>query len=324
VFGREEFAMHIHAAGHGQSHAVDHAKLAHKHEHKHEKHADKAERKDGDSFEKTKLPGVVRNLLAGHYKGVAALRLAINHHDKIEAALNGQAQPVVEEHLEELSGVVDEQIDSLLESASPRTEQTDAIQELREQFQKDLTELGERFADSPDRSAIEAAARELTDGLLSGIETILTPADETDTTETDPTEPPTDTTGTLPDLEGSDLESAPSPELNETPIEPDITDAPVTDGSTTEEPSTETPETPNETVDLTSLLNQFREAVDNVLGDLSDSLSSISLPAPPPYSGHGKAYAKFLAAYEQLYHPAAAEPVTDAPAEETTSIDVTA
>jgi hypothetical protein len=321
--------MHVHAAGPGHSHGVDHAKHAQKHEHKHDKHAEKAERKDGDSFEKSKtpgIPGVVRNLLAGHYKGkgVAALRLAINHHDKIEAALNQQAQPAVEENLGELSDVVNEQVDSLLENAAPTAEQTEAIEDLREQFHLDLTDLRERFSESPDRSTIEDAVRELTDGLLSGIEAVLNPAPADETTEPTPTGETTETeTPTVPAAETpAEPTTTDATEPSETPAETSGTAETPTVLDSTETPATDETTEPAEPFDLGEFLSQFRDAVGNVLSDLTDSLSSIALPAPPPPTGHGKAYAKFLAIYEQLYQPATTESVTDAT--EPAGVDVTA
>ncbi len=44
-----------------------------------------------ESAPAARQPGVIRNLLAGHYHGVAALRLAIVHQVKLQAAIQGGA-----------------------------------------------------------------------------------------------------------------------------------------------------------------------------------------------------------------------------------------
>jgi hypothetical protein len=64
-----------------------------------------------------RVPGVIRLLEAGHFKGVADVRLRINFFDELSARAVAAAQPVLDEQTENLiatlSGGVDELTDSL-------------------------------------------------------------------------------------------------------------------------------------------------------------------------------------------------------------------
>jgi len=57
--------------------------------------------------------GVIRNLLEGHFKGVADVRLRINHFEELSAIENSQLKSVVTENIDNVSSPITETINGL-------------------------------------------------------------------------------------------------------------------------------------------------------------------------------------------------------------------
>ena len=63
-----------------------------------------------------KLPGVLRNLQAGHFKGVADVRLRINFFEELSALASQQSRSTAQAEVGTLLTTVNEQVDQLVES----------------------------------------------------------------------------------------------------------------------------------------------------------------------------------------------------------------
>ncbi|HUU85634.1 MAG TPA: hypothetical protein VM243_19215, partial [Phycisphaerae bacterium] len=67
-----------------------------------------------DKHDGEKVPGVIRLLEAGHFKGVADVRLRINFFEQLSARAEAAAQPVVQDESRQLVETVNAQLDELL------------------------------------------------------------------------------------------------------------------------------------------------------------------------------------------------------------------
>jgi hypothetical protein len=83
--------------------------------------------------ETSEVPGVLRLLQAGHFKGVADVRLRINFHAELAAIERTQAYSVVQQTAPDILGPVNESLQALVESGQLPAESTDAAREDLEQ-----------------------------------------------------------------------------------------------------------------------------------------------------------------------------------------------
>ena len=70
-----------------------------------------------------KADGVIRNLLEGHYKGVADVRLRINHFEELAAIESAQLKALAEQEVAGLLGVVESGVNNILGSSETFTAQ---------------------------------------------------------------------------------------------------------------------------------------------------------------------------------------------------------
>jgi hypothetical protein len=250
--------------------------------------------------------GVVRLLLAGHFKGVADVRLRINFYEELAAAQSQALQPVVLQSAVGVTDAVDAEIEALVSSGALTEEQIGAVGELQDEFHAAADALSEEFANSGDVEALKSGLQTAFDDLMAALRALLLPDDSEE-----PESPPE---SVVELLEESVPEGAETPPVDV--VEP--TDGPGGEEEPGDTPTTEpdgvTAQTPSVEDLLTALEGAFTSAVQN----LSTSVASTSvLPPLSPPSGNGVAYAKFLAIYNQLYGigqdeaVAAEEPVGD-------------
>lgn len=135
-------------------------------------------------------PGVIRLLRAGHFKGVADVRLRINFHDRIAALHAESAAETAEQRRTAASEAVNGEVESLLTSGELSAEQTEAVEGLLDTFTAALQaadgESGESTGvDEGDASTVESVYRELEDGLKELLlpEQPAEPAAEEETSE---------------------------------------------------------------------------------------------------------------------------------------------
>jgi hypothetical protein len=255
--------------------------------------------------------GVLRLLESGHFKGVADVRLRINFFEELSARTQALAAPVVASASDELVAAVRAQADELVAAFATTDELRAASADLVTTFEAAVQGIVTQSADGAaiDPQSISSALQSAFDSLVQSLTELLTPV------EPEP-EVPADSNGGIAEAEGSRTEAAPisrllteaspvptestllpvlvdDPPAAEDPSTPDVGDG-VADGSA--DPTDEEP-LPN----LADSLAAFQEAFAAALSSFVTSLeTAVTLPDPAPYTGNGRAYAKFLAIYDDL------------------------
>ena len=247
-----------------------------------------------------KLPGVLRLLQEGHFKGVADVRLRISHFEAIQAMESQHLQTAAAGGFESLNQSVEGQVAALKESGLLSKDQTLAL----DAFLKSLQD-----AQSESLNGGGLSVQELIGSFQAKLNDLMTLLD-----------PP------------AAVPEEPVPELAEPQAAPDEIPAAGVEGQPppAEEPVAEPAEAapaepqPIEANPLQQLVLDFQASVQQALDDLQSGLTGTSaLPPISEPSGNGKAYAKFLAIYESMQAGAAVEAVpSDAPApEEVVTVD---
>ncbi len=236
-----------------------------------------------------KVKGVIRLLQAGHFKGVADVRLRINFYDEIQA-IEGQAlKSTASGSFETFNQSIQDEISALKESGQLTEEQVAAI----DAFLENLNSIQSGFLSGNDLS-IESLLNRLQSEFdnLSGLLNPPVPQ---------------------PPIELLDIEE-PVPVIDN-PVEPDPTEPPA--GEPTPEPMTQPVEIPAEGLipempevgiqeslpqtTMLDLLNSLQESFAQAMDDLQSELAASStLPEISEPNGNGKAFEKFLAIYEDM------------------------
>ncbi len=212
-----------------------------------------------------KVPGVIRLLEAGHFKGVTDVRLRINFFEELSARANGAAQATLPESSGQLAETVEVGVDELLESLaadeSAREEVTALVAEFGEQLHAAVN--GGETPAPIDRDALSEAVQGVFAELVEGLTTLLGP-------------PPVD-----PDITPVDPDTP--------PVDPD----PAESAADAEEGSPE--------VAFDDALAVLVETFTAALNDLLETIETAGrLRDPGPAPGHGAAFDKFLAIYNDL------------------------
>lgn len=269
-----------------------------------------------DDTEGMRAAGVLRNLMAGHYKGVADVRLRINFHEELMAMQNAATRQSGTAALGDLSAAVGSALEALAGGEGLSAEQQQTIAGLKETFDQAVADAGAAYAggEAPDAAALKSAVQEAFDALMGALGPLLAPPEPdpiiplTELPLEEPlepaAEPPADAAGQPP----IEPPTEPVSPLEDTPVE--LVAEPLTDPATEpvagEELAVEEPPP-------ASPLDVLRAAFAAALEALDAGLTPVSLL--PPLSlpnGNGGAYEKFLAIYNSLQAPPApAEPVVD-------------
>ena len=240
--------------------------------------------------------GVVRLLMAGHFKGVADVRLRINFHDQIAAAQAEATRSAAGQAVTNVSDTVDAELGALESAGELSDEQLDALAEHQGTFTEAVTDATETFmgAENP-AAAGEALTENLQqafNALTASFDALIAPAaiepeDQTPPAVTDPQAP------AVPEV-----------------VEPeDQTPLVITD-----------PQTPTVTAEPLAML---KEAFGAAMLDLTAALTETSvLPELSPPTGNGVAYEKFLAEYNSLLAPEATDDGSEADIPQSVDIEV--
>jgi len=232
-----------------------------------------------DAPEGAKAPrGVIRLLLAGHFKGVADVRLRINFHNELAAAGIREAGPAVSGSLGALTDELGVVIEELLSLNTLTAEESAQAAEAHEAFNAAVKGLLEEFESSEERD---------TDALMAGVQAEFE---------------------TLYDffisLFGPDPESAeagPDEELGDAAASEMPPIGPAPDQEEPAEPFTVVPEEEGPPVAIRQLFGKLAEIFAAARESLGLELAeAIFLPPLSEPNGNGVAYAKFLAAYNEL------------------------
>lgn len=279
-----------------------------------------------------KLPGVLRNLQAGHFKGVADVRLRINFFEELSALASQQSSSTAQAEVGQLLTTVDEQVDQLVASLGIEdADKQDAVTELVTQFettvQQAVTDFDGKAGESTAslKEVISLAFSALVEQLRELFVPAL-PAEPDDATDAadgaDQVADGQDGSTRLPgatDL-GADIGELGAASTSTTQaargslgdITASLPEDDLTIGDTVGtdpvagDTNAPTGEAPAETGDSVSALfdaalETFVSTFNTALADFMGAIQTVSqLADPSPPSGNGRAYNKFLAIYDQL------------------------
>ncbi len=224
--------------------------------------------------------GVLRNLQAGHFKGVADVRLRINFFDELSAAANESATAAASEGIDGLVGTVNTQVDTLLNGLEIEKEVSDEVAELLAGFGGAVDEGLDRFSSDGDREAFAQSIESAFGSFVQQLRDLLYPAEVPPSDDIDPADEAGDEgDGTVAPVEGQKVASGEE----------------TTTGDTTE--TAPTPDDP-----LADVLGAFADALASFMQSIS---ASSQLPELSEPSGNGVAYDKFLAIYNEMLGGAA-------------------
>jgi len=231
--------------------------------------------------------GVIRLLEAGHFKGVADVRLRINFFEELSARAAHNAAPVAEEQSHELTNTIAARIDELLKPLVADEIAAGAVDAAMADFNDAVANaVGDAV------SAQTLTGDGLTNTIQSAFDEMVSRMRELLTAPTAEAPPPTD----LKTDDRTDPGALPIPGVDSVSV--DGTDALVTDGS---EPATDVPASdPSATLDeaLASLSAAFAEALAKFVQAMD---SATTLPDPSALrNGNGSAYDKSLAVYNDM------------------------
>ncbi|MHC4609344.1 MAG: hypothetical protein ACYS7M_03245 [Planctomycetota bacterium] len=259
--------------------------------------------------EAEKMPGVVRLLEAGHFKGVADVRLRINFFDELSARAAAAAGPVAQTQSRELVDTVGTAANELIETLATDDQTSEALTGLLEEFDSAVQASVDKFAadGAADSDALAGALQSAFDTLVQGLRELLTaPVAET---EPVPNPGPSEVSAdgrTQAVVAHAALDAAATADsakdADDASGQPDVALTPAEPGVTAD-PTDDVVGQPVASLDdaLASLTAAFKDALANLLTALE---TSTRLPDPSPPTSNGVAYAKFLAQYNELRGPA--------------------
>ncbi len=263
--------------------------------------------------------GVLRLLQEGHFRGVADVRLRINFHEELMALQDEAVRSVAPDKLQSITDAVNAQVDALIESGSLTEEQQAAVAELRQSFSDTVQQLTDEFlgAEGSQSDALAAGLQDAFDAFLESLTSLLLPEEPPAPPVGEQPEPPPpndDTAGEDPDVppEGSPestptegpSEPAPGSPDVEAPTEDPIGENPGVPPESTPEPTPpqDPQEPPASPFDAEAFLGELTASFDAALAELVETMRTTQvLPELSPPNGNGKAYAKFLAMYNELW-----------------------
>ncbi len=229
-----------------------------------------------DAPEGAKAPkGVIRLLLAGHFKGVANVRLRINFHDELAAAGIREAGPAVSGSLGTLTDELGAVIEELLSLGTLTEEESAQATAAHEAFNAAVKGLLEEFESSEERN---------TDALMAGVQAEF--------------ETLYDFFVALFGLDSESIEVDPEEEL----VDAAASDTPPLEpGPAEAEPFTIVPEEEGLHVAMQQLFDKLAEIFAAARESLGIEFAEATfLPPLSEPNGNGVAYAKFLAVYNEL------------------------
>ncbi len=214
--------------------------------------------------------GVLRLLEEGHFKGVADVRLRINFHQAITQRQTAQLKEAAREGVGGVVEAVASEINTLIESGHLDDEQAAALGELLSPFEASIQEAGTSLqaSDTPNLEELTSVLQDAFDTLQASVQALFASEEAT-----------LDVASPSPAAEG--VASA---------------EAPADGGDTSEADNSE-----DDPVLLSDFLSRLAETFTHALGGLHETIQSTDvLPPLSEPNGNGKAYARFVAQYNEL------------------------
>jgi hypothetical protein len=239
-----------------------------------------------------KARGVLRLLEAGHFKGVADVRLRINFFEQLSANAASQgastAQSLVSDLVETVNGRINESIRPLGDGEN----KAQVIEDLRSGFESAAQAHVGDFASGEgiDVDGLAEAIQSSFDALVDGLRQALTKPDSTEVTG-EATDDALDAAHIL--------REAPEEVSSRATVGARAHADVATDDTVVEPQHMEGEDDPNAALEaaLASLVGAFEPLLAQLIDSVRDVLQ---LPDPSPPSGNGAAYDKFLAIYNGL------------------------
>jgi len=256
--------------------------------------------------------GVIRNILEGHYKGVADVRLRIVHHEELAAIENEQlkanAGPEVEKLLaavEAAASQIPEPDSTAMPEALPEVSgepgEATSVSDLYNVFAETVRALGENF-----QSSETPAVSEFVNGVQNAFAEFLASLHDLLIPSAEEAIAPLAEDSVQSDLATQDTATQDNSESGAT--SPDaIVPAAVPDAMVIEElveplPQEEPVLPASADADYEGLLGELSSAFAAAVAELERALNATSsLPELSGPTGSGKAYEKFLAIYNELW-----------------------
>lgn len=261
--------------------------------------------------------GVVRLLQEGHFKGVADVRLRINHFQELSAIEDNQLKLFAAENTDNVSTSITETISGFLGNDGQELAiqgEYDAIKELEQIFLQDVNSAKEAFlaSEKPSITLFE-------DDLNNAFQSLIQSLDSLNTTVQTPTDMEESIESALQTQTGSEspIEQPVQPEAPGTDFLSDTGNQPgpiVTEDMANPDPVTIIEPESGFQAFIEDLSSSFREALDTLMNDMKQSSVLPELSEP---EGNGRAYDKFLQIYNQMHGISS----TDHISEESTLLD---
>lgn len=212
-----------------------------------------------DQGERTK--GVISLLESGHFKGVAAVRLAINFHDELAARRLETGSAELGEAVEGLGNQVDEALTGLPEAIT--AEQQEGVELAEEQFNAAIRSTFEGFSEGEiDLANAQTGFQAAYDELLLAVKTVV----------------PTDSA--IPDVDADGIAATESAEVAE-----NIDSVSATAGEVEQAGGT--------------LLQALDTVFSNFMESLQSS-DAFTMPEFTAPNGNGAAFEKFVSMYREI------------------------
>ncbi len=253
------------------------------------------EQPSADTGERAK--GLLDRLEAGHFRGVAAVRLSINFFDELQARAASRSASAIAQNTGPLADATDAGLQGVIDSLSLDESTATTLRNLGSDFRETLgTILGGGGTDPASLDQrIGAAFEQFVGSLRDALAPAPTPAPEP---ARGPAPSPSPTDAPSP---GSPVDqpvvaaqvptvAAPAPTPTTDPVDPTVEPQPA-------------PTVPAPSLDdaITSFSEAFAGALSTFLGAVREAGS---LPEPTAPRGHGGAYQRFLTIYNSLRQPA--------------------
>lgn len=243
--------------------------------------------------------GVIRNLMEGHFKGVAGVRLRINFHEELTGLEQGQVAEAIapqSDSLQDLAADLEE-LQALAEGSEDLAESGFGA-DIQQLLDRVSLFLGDEGLSAEQARAAAGELQEAFDRLSVFLGDLLAPAEEPVKeeliAEAAPPEEPKPAAAPSEEPVGDEPAAA-------------LEEEPVLAAVTGEEPAEEAPEEPDPFMDkVKAFLDKWSAVLPELVTELQEGLAGVAtLPPLSEPSGKGGAYAKFVAIYETLYHQAA-------------------
>ncbi len=125
--------------------------------------------------EQDKQPGVIRNLLAGHYKGVADVRLRINFADRLSALQEQERMSTLRSAADGLRSDVDSALSALSNSLELDPAQLESLKDLQSKFEAAVDSAAAETSPADLQEQLESSAMDIISSvkeLLAGNKTL--------------------------------------------------------------------------------------------------------------------------------------------------------